>query len=208
VLAADTTVSEVIVVDDESSDGTAALARGLGATVLGGKPLPSGWVGKPWALDQGLRAASGDWVVSFDADVEPSPGLALALVHRVRAEGLDMASVAGRFECPTAPLRALHPAFLTTLIYRLGPPGRSPRRPGRVLANGQCTVVRRAESSVPAGTRRPRVTSPTTSRWPAAWSRGAGGSRCSTALRSCGSACTRAPATPGARGAGHSPCPT
>jgi dolichol-phosphate mannosyltransferase len=145
VLAADTTVSEVIVVDDESSDGTAALARGLGATVLSGRPLPSGWVGKPWALDQGLRAASGDWVVSLDADVEPSPGLALALVDRLRTEGLDMASVAGRFECPTAPLRALHPAFLTTLIYRFGPPGRSPRRPARVLANGQCTVVRRAE---------------------------------------------------------------
>jgi dolichol-phosphate mannosyltransferase len=144
-LTADTTVSEVIVVDDESSDGTAALARRLGATVVAGTRLPEGWVGKPWALDQGLRAASGDWVVSFDADVEPTPGLARALVERVRTDGLHMASVAGRFACPSAPLRVLHPALLTTLVYRFGPPGRSPSRPGRVLANGQCTVVRRAD---------------------------------------------------------------
>jgi dolichol-phosphate mannosyltransferase len=133
----------VIVFDDESSDGTAALARALGASVVRGAPVPPGWVGKPWALDQGLRAASGDWIVSFDADVEPSPGLARALVERVRADGVDMASVAGRFRCPTVGLRALHPALLTTLVYRFGPPGRSPRRSRRVLANGQCTVVRR-----------------------------------------------------------------
>ncbi len=144
-LAADTDVTEVIVVDDESSDGTAALARDLGATVITGAPVPPGWVGKPWALDQGLRAASGDWVVSFDADVEPAPGLARALVDRVRTDGLDMVSVAGRFVCPTAPLRALHPAFLTTLVYRFGPPGRSPDRSGRVVANGQCTAARRAD---------------------------------------------------------------
>jgi dolichol-phosphate mannosyltransferase len=144
-LAADPTVSEVIVVDDESTDGTAELARRLGATVVSGATPPSGWVGKPWALEQGLRVARGDWVVSFDADVEPSPGLASALVHRVRADGLDMASLAGRFVCPTPVLRVLHPAFLTTLVYRFGPPGPSPRHPSRVLANGQCTAVRRAQ---------------------------------------------------------------
>jgi dolichol-phosphate mannosyltransferase len=144
-LATDRSVMEVIVVDDGSRDGTAALARDLGATVITGAPLPRGWVGKPWALDQGLRAARGDWVVCFDADVEPSPGLARALVERVQADGLDMATVAGRFVCPTAPLRVLHPALLTTLVYRFGPPAASPARPGRVLANGQCTAARRAD---------------------------------------------------------------
>ncbi len=143
-LRGDPTVSEVLVVDDESGDGTAELARRQGATVLTGAPLPVGWVGKPWALDQGLRAATGEWVVTMDADVEPAPGLPGALVERAMRDGLDLLSVAGRFSCPTRALRWLHPALLTTLVYRFGPAGavHAPR-PSRVLANGQCTAFRR-----------------------------------------------------------------
>lgn len=143
-LRSDPTVTEVLVVDDESSDSTPTLARRLGATVLTGAPLPAGWVGKPWALDQGLRAATGEWVVTMDADVEPARGLPGALVERATRDGLDLVSVAGRFSCPTPELRWLHPALLTTLVYRFGPAGaiRAPR-PSRVLANGQCTAFRR-----------------------------------------------------------------
>jgi len=143
-LRGDPTVSQVLVVDDESSDHTAELAGRLGATVLTGAPLPAGWVGKPWALDQGLRAATGEWVVAMDADVEPARGLPGALVERATRDELDLVSVAGRFSCPTAALRWLHPALLTTLVYRFGPAGavHTPR-PSRVLANGQCTAFRR-----------------------------------------------------------------
>ena len=143
-LRRDPTVGEVIVVDDESTDGTAALARRLGAYVVSGLPLPAEWVGKPWALDQGLRRATGEWVVTMDADVEPTPGLAATLVRRATADGLDFVSVAGRFVCPTAPLRWLHPALLTTLVYRFGPAGGPrTRRSHRALANGQCTAFGR-----------------------------------------------------------------
>ena len=138
------TVGEVIVVDDESTDGTAALAGRLGADVVSGLPLPDGWVGKPWALDQGLRRATGDWVVTLDADVEPALGLPADLVRRAAADELDFVSVAGRFACPTAPLRWLHPALLTTLVYRFGPAGTTGTpRPDRTLANGQCTAFGR-----------------------------------------------------------------
>ena len=96
-------VAEVIVVDDESTDATAAVAADAGATVVAGRPLPPGWVGKAWALQQGIDAATGEWVVLLDADARPNPALAQALVGRAEADELDLLTVAGRFDCPTAP---------------------------------------------------------------------------------------------------------
>lgn len=137
-------VAEVIVVDDESSDGTAALAASLGARVVAGRPLPPGWVGKPWALQQGLDAAApGGWLVTLDADTAPDPRLPAALVARARADQWDLLTCGARFTLTTRGQRILHPALLATLVYRFGPPGaRRPARPDRTLANGQCTVTR------------------------------------------------------------------
>lgn len=137
-------VDEVIVVDDESTDGTADLAARAGALVVAGRPLPPGWVGKAWALQQGLAAASGEWVVMLDADTRPDPALPQALVERMCADGLDLVTAAGRFDCPTAPLRWLHPALLTTLLYRVAPPGSNDPGPvHRRMGNGQCMAFRR-----------------------------------------------------------------
>lgn len=138
-------VAEVVVVDDESSDGTATIAAEAGARVVAGAPLPAGWAGKAWALQQGIEAASGEWVVTLDADTRPSPDLPRALVARAVADGLDAVSIGGRFECPTPGVAWLHPAMLTTLVYRFGPAGYAGRvAPHRQLANGQCMAFRRA----------------------------------------------------------------
>ena len=138
-------VTEVIVVDDQSTDDTAVLAEQLGARVVHGAPLPAGWTGKAWALQQGMLEATAEWVVTLDADTRPEPLLATALVARAGSEHLDLLTVAGRFECPTAAARWLHAAMLTTLVYRFGPPGSRPAKASRMMANGQCMVVRRAE---------------------------------------------------------------
>jgi dolichol-phosphate mannosyltransferase len=137
-------VADVVVVDDQSSDGTAEIARAAGARVVAGAELPARWVGKAWALQQGVLAATGDWVVTLDADTRPSPELPRSLVARAQHDALDFVTVGGRFQCPTAGLRWLHPAMLTTLVYRFGPPGWTGHVPaGRQLANGQCMAFDR-----------------------------------------------------------------
>jgi len=65
---------EIIVIDDQSSDETAAIARDLGAKVIPGKEMPAGWKGKTWACHQGAGAASGDWLLFLDADLNLLPG--------------------------------------------------------------------------------------------------------------------------------------
>lgn len=135
-------VSEVIVVDDQSSDATASLAREAGATVLLGAALADGWAGKAWALQQGIEAASGEWVVTLDADARPDPRLPRAAVARAEQDGFDFLTLGGRFECPTPATRWLHASMLTTLVYRFGPPGVA-TPPDRAMANGQCMTLRR-----------------------------------------------------------------
>lgn len=77
---------EVIVIDDHSEDGTAALAASFAAVlplrVIPSAPLPPGWCGKPWALHQGVAACQGDQLVFLDADTEPGPTIGAAAATR------------------------------------------------------------------------------------------------------------------------------
>jgi dolichol-phosphate mannosyltransferase len=140
-LLADPDVSEVIVVDDESSDGTARLAARLGAKVVPGAPLPDGWVGKQWALHQGVRAAAGPIVVLLDADTRPKPGLCAELVALL--DSFDLVSAGPRFVCDGVAEQALHASFLAGLVYRFGPIGPAAASSDRLLLNGQCMAFRK-----------------------------------------------------------------
>ena len=82
---------ETIVVNDGSTDNTASIASQLGARVIDVEALPDGWMGKPWACQQGAHAANatntansatGDWLLFLDADLilEPSALHALSQV--------------------------------------------------------------------------------------------------------------------------------
>ncbi|MEV5826970.1 glycosyltransferase family 2 protein [Spirillospora sp. NPDC052242] len=140
-LLADPAVHEVIVVDDRSRDGTARTAADLGATVVAGSEPPAGWVGKQWALRQGLHAATGPVVVLLDADARPKDGLCTALAGLL--EHCDLVSAGPRFLTGGAVEQALHASLLTTLVYRFGPIGPAARGPGRLLVNGQCLAFRK-----------------------------------------------------------------
>jgi chlorobactene glucosyltransferase len=94
---------EIIVVNDRSEDATGAIARGIAArdarvTVVDGVEPPAGWLGKPWALQQGADRAKGDLLLFVDADVRYAPAAVGAMVNYLGEEDLAMAAVFPNFE--------------------------------------------------------------------------------------------------------------
>jgi hopene-associated glycosyltransferase HpnB len=106
----------VIVVDDESSDGTGEIARGLTdprLLVISGQAKPAGWSGKLWAVAQGVEAAgAAGFVLLTDADIVHAPGHVAALVAKAEAERLDLVSEMVALNCESWAERALVPAFV------------------------------------------------------------------------------------------------
>lgn len=142
-----TIVREILVVDSGSTDGTpdivrAAAARDPRIVLLRDPPLPSGWVGKVWALHHGLAHARGEWVLGIDADTTPQPGCVGGALAAARDAGYEAASFAPRFRIESAAERWLQPALLVTLVYRFGAAG-TDVDPERTMANGQCFLARR-----------------------------------------------------------------
>ena len=140
-------VAEIIVVDSHSSDGTQALVEAAARRdprirLVADPPLPAGWIGKAWALETATAHATGDWILGLDADTVPRPGIAAAAVTVAERHGYDLVSFSPRFAGQSTLQRWLHPALLTTLVYRFGPPSDA-ARPRRVIANGQCYLVKR-----------------------------------------------------------------
>ncbi|MBN1835433.1 MAG: glycosyltransferase [Spirochaetales bacterium] len=78
---------EIIVVDDESTDGTSALAKQHGCRVLAAPPRPQGWCGKTWACHCGARAAQGGLLLFLDADVRLEPDALERLLAAGRRTG-------------------------------------------------------------------------------------------------------------------------
>lgn len=137
----------VVLVDDDSADGTARLARALRSerlTVVAGAPLPAGWTGKLWAVSQGVAAAGAPrylWLT--DADIEHAPDTLRTLVGIAQAGDLRLVSFMARLRCETLAERALIPAFVF-FFQMLYPFARVNRSGGGVgAAAGGCMLVRR-----------------------------------------------------------------
>jgi chlorobactene glucosyltransferase len=89
---------DIFVLDDNSTDDTAAVARAAAGDdprlkILSGEPLPPGWLGKNWACHQLAQAAQGDLLIFTDADVIWSPEALAALVAEMERSDADLLTV-------------------------------------------------------------------------------------------------------------------
>lgn len=147
----------VILVDDDSSDGTAHAARSAVAEVgpeerdrlrvLTGQALPPGWTGKLWAIHQGIEAAQApsrapDYLLLTDADIVYQPGVLTRLVARAQERGLVLTSLMVKLNCQSLAERALIPAFIFffQMLYPFSRVNRADD--ATAAAAGGCMLVR------------------------------------------------------------------
>jgi hopene-associated glycosyltransferase HpnB len=145
----------IFVVDDASADGTAQAARAAAIavgqaqnlTIVDGSPLPPGWSGKLWAMQQGIEQAgktAPDFFLFTDADVEHAPDNIATLVSIAEAGGYDMASFMVKLHCQSVAEKLLIPAFVY-FFFKLYPSAwiSNPRR-SEAGAAGGCILIRPA----------------------------------------------------------------
>ncbi|NIA08303.1 MAG: glycosyltransferase [Nitrospiraceae bacterium] len=113
----------IILIDDRSKDSTVEVARkavkGKGLRIISGRPLPPGWTGKLWALEQGLPFIKTPLTLLIDADIKLQPGILIALEKTMKQNGIGFASLMAEMRMVSFWERLLMPAFVYffKLIY-------------------------------------------------------------------------------------------
>jgi hopene-associated glycosyltransferase HpnB len=146
----------VVLVDDQSRDATAQVARdaaaALGAggrlTVLPGRALPAGWTGKLWAQQQGVEACDNaarapDYILFTDADIVYAPDALQVLAARATTDGLVLTSLMAKLRCKSFAERMFVPAFI--FFFQMLYPFAWANNPknATAAAAGGCMLVRR-----------------------------------------------------------------
>ena len=144
----------MVVVDDDSSDGTGAVAREAGraapanrsVTVVTGHGPPAGWTGKLWAVNQGIAAAEAaakppQFVLLTDADIAHAPDTLSWLVAQARHSGTVLTSLMAKLRCESWAERSHVPAFI--FFFQMLYPFRWVARPKArtAAAAGGCMLV-------------------------------------------------------------------
>jgi chlorobactene glucosyltransferase len=155
---------EVIVVDDRSTDRTSEILERLRTAdgrlrVVHGGPLPEGWIGKPWALHQGMRATSGDWLLFTDADTEHEPLACASAVRYAVDNGLGFLSLLPTQRFETLSERVLLPTILFMILFGIGSLDaiNDPKRIDVAIFNGQYLLCERRALEAIGGHERVRA---------------------------------------------------
>lgn len=142
----------VILVDDDSDDGTADIARRAGndgerLRVATSRGLPAGWTGKLWAVKQGIDAAMAlpqppDYLLLTDADIVHAPDSVTRLVAYAEAKKLVLTSLMVKLRCESFAERVSIPAFI--FFFQMLYPFSLVNRPQSKVAAaaGGCMLVR------------------------------------------------------------------
>ena len=148
---------KVVVIDDHSSDGTAALAGHAAAAAgppgrfqtVSAPDLPPGWTGKLWALHAGLAHADtvgpdAPYLWLSDADIAHGPGTLRRLVAKAERDNLNLVSLMVALSCRGFWERLLIPPFIYffQMLYPF-PWVNDPDR-GTAAAAGGCVLLRRS----------------------------------------------------------------
>jgi hopene-associated glycosyltransferase HpnB len=139
----------VILVDDDSVDGTGKVAAELAAagsaelTVVTARPTPPGWAGKVWAMSEGVRAAGdAEYLLFTDADIGYAPGTLTRLAGAAAAGRYDLVSQMALLASDSTAARLLIPSFVY-FFAQLYPFRRvSSRRSKTAAAAGGCMLAR------------------------------------------------------------------
>jgi hopene-associated glycosyltransferase HpnB len=152
----------IFLVDDGSSDGTARLAqetahaleRSKQLTVIDSSPLPPGWSGKLWAMNQGVERArefQADYFLFTDADIVHSPENIACLVAIAVGKRRDLVSFMVKLHCESAAERLLIPAFVYFFFQLYPPAWTRDHRHATAGAAGGCLLVRPAALEAAGG---------------------------------------------------------
>jgi len=142
ILAQDFTSFEVIAVNDRSTDATGAILETIAKSdgrllVIEGAELSAGWLGKPYAMQQALNHARGEWLLATDADMIFDKAVLRIAMARVFAANGDALTLIPRFEAGSFWERVMIPTWawvflMFTVFYRIS----SPKSPGAVGLGG------------------------------------------------------------------------